>query len=258
MNSNNVDNEQTKNDWNSWSHEYYEKIYKDSNVISIIKNNPSLVFPTKVWECIQLYFPKLNGIKICVPSSGDNLVAFAFHLLGAEVTSCDISSEQIKNAKTISVKQGWDINYMECDSMLMNGIEDEYFDLVYTSNGVHTWITNLELMYKNFNRILKDEGKYIFFETHPFIRPFDDSTNILAVKKRYDSIDGNDWRVQDFVNALISSGFIIKQLNEMFAEKHCIGAEWWHRDQFDWDLMADWRENPYAALPQWVFFCAIK
>ena len=44
----------------------------------------------------------------------------------------------------------------------------------------------------------------------------------------------------------------------MFAEKYCIGAEWWHRDQFDWDSMADWRENPYAALPQWVSFCAIK
>jgi len=34
---------------------------------------------------------ELKGKKICVPSSGDNHVVFAFALLGAKVTSCDIA-----------------------------------------------------------------------------------------------------------------------------------------------------------------------
>jgi hypothetical protein len=46
------------------------------------------------------------------------------------------------------------------------------------------------------------------------------------IKKKYDNTDKNDRRVQDFTNPLIACGFIIQQMNELFAEKDCIGAEW--------------------------------
>ena len=115
------------------------------------------------------------------------------------------------------------------------------------------------MMYRDFNRVLKPDGSYIFFETHPFIRPFDDSTNELRIVKPYDQIEpGYHWRVQDFVNALVSTGFGVERMDELFADKKTLGASWWKKTDFDWDEKSDWHKNPYAALPQWLSICARK
>lgn len=95
-------NNEIKNKWDEISNEYFAREYNRIDTINLIKSNPTRVFPPKVWENICMYYPSLRGLKICVPSSGDNKAVFSFHLLGAEVTSCDISSEQIKNAKNIA------------------------------------------------------------------------------------------------------------------------------------------------------------
>lgn len=252
-----IDNKEVKNRWDCCSDEYYADQYKDTDTIDIIKNAPHRAFPPIVWENIQSYFPDLRGVKVCVPSSGDNVAALAFHVLGARVTSCDISTEQIKNARRIAESQGWDIDFHACDSMGLRGIGDREYDLVYTSNGVHVWISDLAVMYGSFRRILKRGGRYVFFETHPFIRPFDDSTTELKIIKPYDQIKPDlHWRVQDIINALIGSGFTIRRMDEFFAQKNTLGANWWYKDEVDWDEMSDWHKNPYAALPQWLSICS--
>ena len=248
--------EKVTEQWNVWSDKYFADQYENTATLSIIKNTPVKAFPVKVWEKINRLYPCLNGLKICVPSSGDNLAVFAFHLLGAKVTSCDISSEQIKNARRIADEQGWTIDFHICDSMELDEIKENEYDMVYTSNGVHTWISDFSVMYRNFNRILKKGGHYIFFETHPFIRPFDDAENILKIKKPYSDTSNNDWRVQDYVNSLIESELSILCMEELSAEKDIIGAEWWN--PVGWDEKANWHINPYAALPQWISFCTIK
>lgn len=255
------DNNNIKNAWNDWSDNYYKE-NDDQDIIKSIIETPHKVFPTKVWEYLSFYYPKFEGVKVCVPSSGDNKAVFAFHLLGADVTSCDISHNQINNAKLIAKNNNWNINFKVLDSMDLSSIESELYDLVYTSNGVHVWISDLNKMYSSFNRILKNNGRYIFFETHPFIRPFDDNTNELKIVKRYDKIETGDeipnyhWRVQDFVNSLIKNGFTIDSISEIYAEKDIIGATWWN--DYEWNEKADMSINPYSALPQWISFCSYK
>jgi len=248
-------NEEIKKWWDDRSDNYYRD-YTEGDTLDIIKNNPKIVFPTAVWANINRYYPSLEGVKICVPSSGDNKAVFGFHLLGAEVTACDMSPNQVKNAKRVADSQGWDIRYHVQDSMVMDEIADGYYDMVYTSNGVHTWISDLPTMHRQFYRIIKDGGRYIFFETHPFIRPFDDSTNELKVRKPYSDTSNFDWRVQEFVNSLIESGFTITRYDELHSEKDSLGANWWNDDE--WDSKSDWRINPYAALPQWLAMCCEK
>ena len=165
--------------WDSWSREYYAK-YDTQEIIEKIIRDPVSAFPRKTFELIQKYMGDLQGKRVCVPASGDNTAVFAFHLLGAKVTSTDISSEQIKNAQTIATKYGWDIEFMCEDSLdFRKGNSGEY-DLVYTSNGVGVWISDLEVMYKNFYRVLKDKGYYIMFETHPFDRLFDSNQETIT------------------------------------------------------------------------------
>ena len=249
-------NDAIRNSWNTWSDDYFAMEYDLPETLNLLKADPRRAFPPAVWQNICTLFPDLHGKRVCVPSSGDNLAAFAFFLLGADVTSCDFAERQLENARQIADEQGWQLKFCVCDSTEMNGISDGSFDLVYTSNGVHTWIDDLPAMYRQFYRILKPGGHYLFFDTHPFIRPFDDESDRLQIKKRYDDMRDNDWRVQDFINSLLKSGFTVARMDELFADRSTLGVSWWEPDE--WDEKSDWHKNPYAALPQWISFCANK
>jgi SAM-dependent methyltransferase len=225
--------------------------------------NPEKGFPAAVYPLIKKYMGDLRGKKVLVPSSGDNIAAFGFHLLGAKVTSCDIAENQLINAKAIADKYNWDIEFICQDSMKLDKIKDSEYDLVYTSNGVHGWIDDLPGMYRNFHRVLKPGGYNIFFETHPMIRPFDNSTYEVKIKKLYENVGPFDelaeygWRTQDFVNAVISGEFTIKEMQEFHSVREDLKSHnylyikeedkdnyKWHGDTFDW------HNNPWAALPQ--------
>lgn len=124
--------------WNEDSDEYYSRIYTLQNNVARLKAEPMLAFPTPVYSMLRDALIDFNGKRVLVPSSGDNGAVFAFHLLGASVTSADISERQLENAKRIADMQGWDIKFVHTDSMKLDGIGDGAYDLVYTSNGVHT------------------------------------------------------------------------------------------------------------------------
>ena len=265
--------EKNKKSWNEGAAAYSAFNHTDK-IMSRIAENPANAFHRTVWEMMSELLPEPRGKKICVPSSGDNHAVFAFAALGAEITSCDISENQLANAERIAKKYGWDksIKFVCSDTMKLAEIPDGGYDFVYTSNGVHVWIDDLAGMYNNIFRVMKPGGLYLMYEIHPFQRPFGDK---LAVKKPYDSTgpfdDGNEvtfgWRVMDILNALLRSGLTITRIEEMFAEKDYEqpffisymdlqnGAT---ATREEVDRMHDWRENPMAALPTWISVAARK
>ena len=257
-----------KTEWNDRSDGYYQDSMND---YPMILENPERAFPAAVLPLIKKYIGNLHGKKVCVPSSGDNVAVFGFYLLGAKVTSCDIAENQLKNAKILARKFNFSgIEFICQDSMKLDAINDGEYDLVYTSNGVHVWIDDLPIMYKNFNRILKKGGYNIFFETHPMIRPFDNYTYEVKIKKLYEDVGPDDeltygWRTQDFVNAVISAGFAIKEMQEFHSLPEDLEAHNYlrireeHKDKYKWygDTF-DWKVNPWAALPQALCLCSQK
>ena len=240
-----------------------------------IKLSPEMGFPATVYPLLQKYLGNLQGKRVLVPSSGDNVAAFALHLLGAKVTSCDISDAQIKNAAKIAHDNNWAIEFLVQDTMTLDEIPDGEYDLVYTSNGAHVWINDMPGMYKNINRVLKPDGYSLFFETHPIIRPFDDTTYEVKIKQHYadvyapasDPVPNYHWRTQDFVNAIASSGLVIKEMLEFRSQREdlpCHNYLYVEPDDFfnenaDWpgDTF-DWKNNPWAALPQCLCICSQK
>ena len=232
--------------------------------------DPSKAFPAAVYPLIEKYMGDLRGKKVCVPSSGDNIAAFGFHLLGAQVTSCDIAENMLRNAKLIADTHGWDIEFVCQDSMRLEAIQSRAYDLVYTSNGAHVWIDDLPGMYGNFHKILKPGGYNIFFDTHPMIRPFDNTTYEVKIKKLYEDVMPHgddvtyDWRTQDFVNAVCSAGFRIKEMQEFHSVPEDQTGNYLeiceaHKDKYAWhgDTF-DWKVNPWAALPQCLCLCSQK
>lgn len=258
-----------KNAWNEWSETWYQK-YRTDEAISKIIECPESAFHPTTYTMINKALPKIHGKRVCVPSSGDNHAVFAFHLMGAKVTSIDISERQLENSSEIASKHGWDIEFICDDTMKLSKIKNDEFDFVYTSNGVHVWIDDLNSMYKNIQRILKGNGTYIMFDIHPFMRPFDISiTKQINVVKPYDltgpfgDVSTYKWRIQDIMNAIISSGLTVRSIEEMYAED---GSFWIDEStdegeklsQQEIDRLGDWQMNPMAAIPQWLSIYAIN
>ena len=251
--------------WNEDSDTYF----KNSNTeMRKLIADPAWAFPLPVMDMIRREFGDLKGKRVLVPSSGDNAAVFAFHLMGADVTSADISEKQLSNAKKIADTYGWNIPFVCDDSMELSKFGDNEFDLVYTSNGVHVWINDLRKMYENFYRVLKPAGKYIMFETHPFIRPMgNDGVPVLSVRKPYEQTDQSDdvqnfgWRIMDLFNAVIKSGFSVTHMEEFHPQKTDHNL-WFYKTakeaEADNYKKFDWKQNPWAVLPQWIGFSAIK
>ncbi|SEO66727.1 class I SAM-dependent methyltransferase [Paenibacillus sp. OV219] len=257
-----------KNSWNEWAETWYLR-YRTDEAISKIISNPASAFHPATYSLIREAFPSLQGKRVCVPSSGDNHAVYAFHLLGAQVTSCDISEKQIANSAAIARKHGWEIEFFVNDTMQLGSVADDTYDLVYTSNGVHVWIHDLNAMYRNIHRILRADGCSVMFDVHPFMRPFSGEAGALAVVNPYDNtgpfgdVPTYKWRVQDFVNAMASSGFRLAKMEEMYAED----GSFWVDDsddnakqpsQAELDSYCDWKSHPIAALPQWLSMRIVK
>ena len=186
---------------------------------------------------------------------------------------CSIE-QQLIYAKEIAQRNSLEIEFFVQDTMKLHNIESSKYDFVYTSEGVHVWIDDLLSMYQNIYRVLKIGGVYINYEIHPFSRPFayedgrpEDRT--IIVQKPYEMIGPFDegvifhWRLQDILNAVSDSGFVIKRLEEMHDEKDK-GHFWFYEkeranmSQNEIDDFYDYRKNPLAALPQWFTLCAQK
>ncbi|MBM7564141.1 class I SAM-dependent methyltransferase [Paenibacillus sacheonensis] len=258
-----------KQSWNQWAETWYWK-YRTEEAIAGILAAPESVFHPVTYAMIREAVPDLRGKRVLVPSSGDNHAVFAFHLMGAEVTSCDISVKQLESAQTIAEARGWEIEFRCEDTMQLSKIKDNEYDLVYTSNGVHVWIDDLNAMYRHIQRVLKQNGAYIMFDIHPFMRPFGTAVrDRIQVVKPYDAVGPfgevptYKWRMQDMVNAIASAKLTIRQIEESYAEN----GSFWVDDSTDegeglsdQDLagFCDWERNALAALPQWLSVRANK
>lgn len=265
-----MDNHAVKKIWDEWSETWYPQ-YRTDQVIAKIINNPESAFHKTTYGMLRKVLPDLQGKRICVPSSGDNHAVFAFHLMGASVTSVDISERQLEHSAVIANKHGWDIEFICDDTMELSQIKSREYDLVYTSNGVHVWIHDLESMYQNIYRILRDNGAYLMYEIHPFNRLFGKDTDKITVVKPYhatgpvimENVPRYAWRMQDIMNAIIKSGLCINHLEEMYAED----GSFWIDDSVEREAIlsndelnqfCDWKLNPSAALPQWLSIEARK
>ena len=265
--------DKNKNHWNNRAASYSDYNHSERQMARLTADPANAFHPT-TWALLRRCLPDLRGLNVCVPSSGDNHTVFAFAMLGARVTSCDISENQLANAARVARQYSWDasVDFVCADTMKLAGLPDGAYDFVYTSNGVHVWIDDLPGMYRSVARVLRTGGLYLMHEIHPFLRPFDDK---VMVKQPYDDVGPHDsdtettfsWRVMDILNALLDAGLNIKHIEEMFAEKRYDEPFWipYHEieqgataTREEVDSMHDWRHNPLAALPNWLAVAARK
>jgi len=249
---------------------YYTSQKKER--IKVVKNYRN-AFHSETLNVLDKFIPDIKGKKVCIPSSGDNVAAVAFAMMGAEVTSCDISQKQLGNAKKWIDELNLDIRLIKQDTMKLEALADEQFDLVFTSNGVHVWIYDLDAMYRNINRILKRGGLYIMREVHPFMRPFEDDILNLKIKKPYSDIgpyktdDGYEscyetfhYKLENIINAISGNNLTIMKMKECEDEYNTsmFDEEFYPNQGLKKEDIYNWKTNKLFALLSWLILCAEK
>jgi hypothetical protein len=73
------------------------------------------------------------------------------------------------------------------------------------------------------------------------------------------------WRTQDFVNAVASAGFMLRHMEEFHSQRDDLSAHnylvepnYELKDGNDSIDYFDWKQNPWAALPQCLCLCSQK
>ena len=249
--------------WNETADsEWYRSLRSDA-VISGLQDKPETAFHPAVYALIRKYLPNLKGARVLLPSSGDNHAAFALAMMGASVTSSDISERQLANAAGIAEKLCLDIEFICDDTMQLSKIRDQAYDMVFTSNGTLSWICDLDSMNRNYYRVLKSGGYALCYDMHPFNRPFSGEAwkEPRIVKSYHDVLPELHWRLQDIINAQIKAGFQICELAELPATDASFWfpyAERKNKRREELEGINDWKQNPMAALPAWISLIARK
>ena len=179
---------------------------------------------------------------------------------GATVTGVDFSEESIKTAIRLSEETGIKAKFLCTDIYALPDVLKGEFDIVFTSYGVLSWLSDLTKWAEIIGHFLKPGGFFYIVEIHPFSWVFNDSREVTGPEVYYpyfhspepmkfesegdyadpDAVIANDTHYEwthsmgDVINSLIQAGLKIEFLHEFpytcwrqfpFMKKHEDG--WW-------------------------------
>lgn len=230
-------------------------------------DEPELAFEGGAFEQIQRHLGDLEDRDTCVIGSGDNYATFALAGCGATVTSVDISQKQLDVAADRANELGLSVEFVRADAAGLRGVDDDAFELVASTNGFFVWIADLDALFGSVRRVLRRGGHYIFYDIHPFIRPFSGRGPAMEMVKPYwstgpfrDEESGTyeyNWTISDLANSLLRSGLTLVEVAETRPRSARFFQDHSYEDGGD-EHLADWRRNPMAGIPSWLTVVARK
>ncbi len=159
--------------------------------------------------------------------------------LGASVTGVDFSDKSVEIARNLSKELELEANFICSNFYDLPDLLNNKFDIVYTSQGVLCWLSDLKVWAKLIYQYLKPGGFFYIMDTHPLFYTLDDkgAPDLLIRHPYFHSPepvkwDGGyadhaepdyikempsyewQWSLSDIVNALIQVGLRIEFLNE--------------------------------------------
>lgn len=97
----------------------------------------------------------------------------------ARVTSVDISQRQLDVAADRARTLGLDLAFVRADATDVRALPHGSFDLVVSTNGFFVWIAEPAALFTAVHAVLMRGGVYVFYDIHPFQRPWADHRDAL-------------------------------------------------------------------------------
>jgi len=166
----------------------------------------------------------------------------------AEVVGVDFSSVAVATARNLAAQMGLSdrAHFVESDVLLLDdsfppaecgGIKGGRYDIIFTSYGVITWLSDLNRWGEVIGKFLAPQGKFVIVELHPSLMMFDWENGKLERKYGYfhcpngiamppapDYADNSyvpksptlewQWSLADVFRALHSAGLTVRQFEE--------------------------------------------
>jgi SAM-dependent methyltransferase len=104
---------------------------------------------------------------LCLASGGGQQSA-VFALLGARVTSLDLSEGQLRGDRTAAEHYGYQVRAVKGDACDPSPFPDAAFDSVYQAPGID-WIPDLRAVYRGVYRVLRPGGLYRLAPANPAV-----------------------------------------------------------------------------------------
>jgi malonyl-CoA O-methyltransferase len=131
-----------------------------------------------------------------------------------KVYALDFSEGMILKAKE-KVKSN-NVAFTKSDITLKWPIENNNIDMV-TCNLILEHIENLDFIFSETNRCLKEKGNFFINELHPF-RQYDGKKAVYEENGEIKEIEAFIHNISDFINAANTNGFKLLKLNEFWHE----------------------------------------
>ena len=194
--------------------------------------------PEKMLRKYARYFDRYEGVKVANICGSCGKKAVPLALLGAEVTVFDISEENRRYAAETARAAGVPLDYVVTDVMEIDlGKYGGYFDVVFMEGGILHYFHDLDAFMGVMYSLLKPGGKMICSDFHPFTKISDSlkmgmpsvgyfSTEIIEaemaharffeedIRSRMPKCSLRKYTVSEIINAIIRSGFTLKQFDE--------------------------------------------
>ncbi len=190
--------------------------------------------------------------KVLDLGCGGGQISIAFAKKGAKVTGIDLSDKHIEFAKKLAKKHKVKILFEQGNFQKLLMIKSKSQDIVFSS-WAFLYSPDLKQVFKEANRVLKNEGLFVFSQDHPFFHCF--GNNDLEIKQSY--LGGGDGGNPNFISfrrtfselfdALKESGFNIEKIIEP-------KSKWYSR----WKNEKYFNKKKIEMLPTTIIFKARK
>jgi SAM-dependent methyltransferase len=188
---------------------------------------------------IQSELGDLSGKKIIHLQCNTGADTILLARMGAGAVGVDLVPDNIMYA--VKLAEDMDVanvSFIESDIMRLMETHSEKYDVVFVSEGAIGWLPDLKKWGETVRRLLKDDGFFYIFDSHPFFMMLDEAKlagGATEIKYPYfgkepdvdDTIGGYAceakrgvrayfWMhtVSDIINALTSAGLHIEYFNE--------------------------------------------
>jgi ubiquinone/menaquinone biosynthesis C-methylase UbiE len=163
--------------WNEWTHiNAASSLYR----LKQFKQGENKLNPLEMEEVGDVKGKSMLHLQC---HFGMDTLSWARH--GAQVTGVDYSDEAIKLARSLSKELSIPAEFICCDIYDLPQHLDRQFDIVYTSYGVLSWLSDIPAWAKIAARFLKPGGVFYIAEFHPFSMQMDDNVNEPRLRYSY-------------------------------------------------------------------------
>ena len=182
----------------------------------------------------------VRGKRILCLAGGGGQQSAAFGLLGADVTTLDLSETQLERDREAARHYGLKIATVHGDMRDLSGFDEDRFDVVWHAHSIN-FVPDATEVFRQVRRVLKAGGIYHFSCSNPYfhsVEPEDWNGEAYPLRERYaqgelsfpdphwtfTSPDGSRQRVEGprefrhtletLVNGLTALGFVLLRLRE--------------------------------------------